>query len=869
MKRIIAVVMTAIFLATGTFAAFEKVNTYNNNFSDVADSNWFSENVKTAYELGFMNGKSEGKFDPNGNVTVAEGITMAARLHAIYNGVEITKNTMPKNEYRFDFDTLDGVVFNHAEGEIVDGVLVMKPDKPNASGNYDPGIKLGGILLDSRRYNKMTFRMKRDELPNTNPNNPRDERMEIFFATDIDPNYAESRCFRPNLKDVEDLTQWFEFEIALDENKNWQNTISGIRFDPTNNNGVYYIDYIVLYEDLNSANSKWYDMYVDYALANGIITKAQYTNSDFNRNITRAEICDLFATALPEEFFNPINNIKGIPDVMRDEKNADTYLMLYNAGVLLGSDAEGTFNAKSDIKRSEIAAIINRVALPENRVKGSISADWSKQGNEYDLEFNDESSLSKVETKDVDYTEIKNGALVIQSTDRGAERTPQFDPKIVVNNISVNADEYSKLKVRMKVDFIGEVDSTKFDFYFMTEGDTEFSEAKSAHQDFREFSYVDPAGWYIMEVDLSTSAEWNGIVTSFRFDPANTNGIYTIDYLRLSAGDPLQGASHEKLISEGFTATRLMQDEGFERGFYVAKVDQTAGYLNHGKWQDYSDTDEKPLWGIGPWWQGTGDGLTQIDLWEDRDTTADKYTLTDKYGVNTITYNPEEKSISMRMNATKIYNGKAHIKDDKSTPDVDESNYKWWPHLLIEQASNFCSFDKVRNSAAADRMFLELDARLLDFKPTTNPEGTNVCDFLIYFYLQTDKAPGQRIWFGMQVFSGANLNMPITRTGWAPDSAANQYMYGIRMNTLYDGMENSFNPEKGVALVSDEWKHIRLDVTPHIDTAVAWANRDNIFGVQVTKEDMYFSGVNIGYEVHGNYDCTFEFKNFNMVSYSK
>ena len=94
-------------------------------------------------------------------------------------------------------------------------------------------------------------------------------------------------------------------------------------------------------------------------------------------------------------------------------------------------------------------------------------------------------------------------------------------------------------------------------------------------------------------------------------------------------------------------------------------------------------------------------------------------------------------------------------------------------------------------------------------------------------------------------------------------------MYGMPMAVVYDGIENSFNPSKGVAAVSDEWKHIRLDITPHIDRAIEWANRDNIFEMEVTKEDMFFNGVNIGYEIHGNYDCTFEFKNFNMVSYNK
>ena len=858
MKRIITFFLTAVILAVGVNAAFEKVNTYVSNFSDVADTAWYAENVKTAYELGFMNGKSEGKFDPNGNVTVAEGITMAARLHATYNGTVITKNSVPKKDYRIDFDNLTSIRFNHANGVLEDGVLVLTPDKPNAKGSYDPGVFLDALSLDARRYNKMVFRMKRDFLPNVDPDAARSEKMEIYFATKDEAGFSEGKSFKPNLAEVGDMSEWFVYEVDLSKNEKWNGEIISMRFDPTNNNGVYYIDYIVFEEAEGYNSSKWYDMYVDYAVANGIIKEKEFFDEDMSRNIKRSEICDLFATALPEEYFNPINNIKGIPDVLRDSKNADAYLMLYNAGVLLG-DTNGNFNANADIKRSEIAAIINRTALPENRVKGTVDAVWSKQGNEYDLEFSADKIPDNISVTDVDSADVVNGALVLKARDRGPERMPQFDPKITVKDVNIDTEEYSKLMVRMKIDFIGEVTNTSFDFYYTTEDGENFSEAKSAHQDFREFSYVDPAGWYVLELDLSISAGWNGHVKTFRFDPANTNGVYTIDYIRFAKGDALHGASHEMLVNEGYTATRLMQDEGFEKGFKVAQFEQKNTY-NHGKWQ-YNEDAGEPVWLIAPWW-------CTYDLWDNRDPENDKYTLSDTYGVNTLKYNPEEKSISMRLNATNIYKGQPHIKDDKSTPDVDESNYLWWPHLLIEQNKTTFAFDKKRNTADADRMFIELDARITDFKPTTNPAGQNACDFLAYFYLQTDKAPGQLIWFGVQLFTGANLNMPVARTGWAKDSAAHQYMYGIRANTVYDGMENSFNPAVGQVLMN-EWKHIRLDVTRHIETAVAWANRDNIFGVPVTVEDMYFSGVNIGYEIHGNFDCTIEFKNFNMVAYNK
>ncbi|MGI6335722.1 MAG: S-layer homology domain-containing protein [Eubacteriales bacterium] len=54
-------------------------------FSDVKPSDWYKTAVKQAYETGLVGGSS-GAFHPEGSVTVAEALTMAARLHNIYNG---------------------------------------------------------------------------------------------------------------------------------------------------------------------------------------------------------------------------------------------------------------------------------------------------------------------------------------------------------------------------------------------------------------------------------------------------------------------------------------------------------------------------------------------------------------------------------------------------------------------------------------------------------------------------------------------------------------------------------------------------------------------------------------------------------------
>ena len=84
-------------LAAGTgLENFVKAKSYEDGFSDVAVQDWFYENVATAYELGLMVGKGENTFDPNGKVTVAEAITIAARIHSIYyTGTETFEQTEP------------------------------------------------------------------------------------------------------------------------------------------------------------------------------------------------------------------------------------------------------------------------------------------------------------------------------------------------------------------------------------------------------------------------------------------------------------------------------------------------------------------------------------------------------------------------------------------------------------------------------------------------------------------------------------------------------------------------------------------------------------------------------------------------------
>jgi len=197
----------AVSAMTAYGAGFAKTNTYNGEFTDVATEQWYASSVASAYELGFMKGSSATIFGPEGNMTVAEAITIASRVNDAY-------------------------------------------------------------------YSK------------------------------------------------------------------------GTTFDQSGTN--------------------WYDCYVKYAVENGIISQNQFDNYD--RNITRAEMAKVFAKAVPADWLKAQNNVTEIPDVPETNSYYEELKLLYNAGVIMGNDEFGTFKPNNNIIRAEAAAIIGRVALPENRL---------------------------------------------------------------------------------------------------------------------------------------------------------------------------------------------------------------------------------------------------------------------------------------------------------------------------------------------------------------------------------------------------------------------------------------------------------------------------------------------------------------------
>lgn len=120
--------------------------------------------------------------------------------------------------------------------------------------------------------------------------------------------------------------------------------------------------------------SPWYQVYVDYAVKNGIITANQFTN--YNAAATRRQFAAILAKALPASALTQKNTVDDgmIPDLEKGSDNYDDIYRLYRAGILTGNDESGTFTPEKPIQRSAVAAIVARMALPEERQSITLKA---------------------------------------------------------------------------------------------------------------------------------------------------------------------------------------------------------------------------------------------------------------------------------------------------------------------------------------------------------------------------------------------------------------------------------------------------------------------------------------------------------------
>lgn len=339
---------------------YKKTTTYDGRFTDIKRSNWFYNDVDTSFELGLMNGKSAYEFAPEGTVTVAEAVTVAARMNAIYYG------------------------------------------------------------------------------------------RQVYGAT----------------------------------------------------------------------GAQWYVPYVEYAIANSIIKAGEY--SDYKAPATREQVAMIFIKALPASWYPKKNMFSKIPDIAKGSDIEETLLKLYNAGIVTGVDDSYNFKPSENIKRSELSAIINRVALPDSRLRVVTEEEKLLRNKTFTAEdiIANAKKMTVANSTDKAF-KLKNG---------GAWAEPsKADPwsggwHTLFEDGFVNADEFKIITVVIKPDDpAAVVGAGGSKFYFAFDG--KYSDAVSVAT---QVPAAAEDGTITLVYDMSQHAMWAGEVTTLRYDPYDNATPYAI-----------------------------------------------------------------------------------------------------------------------------------------------------------------------------------------------------------------------------------------------------------------------------------------------------------------------------------------------------
>ena len=195
MKKILSLVLTlslALSLCAPAMAAqdsmenFQKVNTYSNQFRDLQSGYWATPVVKLCYEYGFMYGDSPSSFNPQGNLTVAEAIVMADRIHEIYTtGQSTLTNGEPWYQTYVDYALEQGIV---APGDFTDYTAqVTRAQMAYIFCNALPASALPGI-------NKIT------SLPDVNSGTPYAREIMTLYTAGVLTGNDVYGSFSPNNK---------------------------------------------------------------------------------------------------------------------------------------------------------------------------------------------------------------------------------------------------------------------------------------------------------------------------------------------------------------------------------------------------------------------------------------------------------------------------------------------------------------------------------------------------------------------------------------------------------------------------------------------------------------------------------------------
>ena len=166
-----------------------------------------------------------------------------------------------------------------------------------------------------------------------------------------------------------------------------------------------------------------------------------------------------------------------------------------------------------------------------------------------------------------------------------------------------------------------------------------------------------------------------------------------------------------------------------------------------------------------------------------------------------------------------------------------------------------------------------LSSRLTKFEDKMNGQANpnvHAAQFLMYLSIQNQKVDspsyGEMIWFGFPFFDN--------RTEWNNESSmfdtgTKSLMVGLGNKLLFNKNNNYFwkdgkiNPNP-----NNPWASFSINIIDNIKKAYNTARAQGYFK-STSYEDLYISGMNIGWEIAGTYDAEVQIKDLNIITVKK
>ena len=330
MKRLTSLFLSALFLmilSAPTAAAAEDLLPAVRSYPGLSDvsGTWCEDAVRVCYETGLLNGTTETTFSPWRSVSVLEVTVLGARLHAAFRGLSALP-TAP------------------------DGALTCR-------------------FLDENGRDALSLRDYRD----WSGGRP----MYLLFpAARLQPLSGKTLSLVVGGQTwcsgtVENTEYGWRLVIRDLGGRDSQEILAGLR------QGLLGLSAPAWARDaLAYLVDQGLQPYFDYPYSTTLFLPA-----------TRLELMNWLESLIPMEKLTPINEVTELPDVPVDQywtihNSGRTYTegniaAFYRAGILAGTDPQGTFAGSRTITRGETAAILARILRPSLRLRFTLEpVDW-------------------------------------------------------------------------------------------------------------------------------------------------------------------------------------------------------------------------------------------------------------------------------------------------------------------------------------------------------------------------------------------------------------------------------------------------------------------------------------------------------------